>query len=211
MVDGHVRRTDSDRMIAYQENYDRIAADHLAWWEKTGNNPFQDPDILKSNEDFTVGLINEYAAEGSMIDVGCGMGDLLMRFPSRPRCGIDISSGYLKVARARGLEVTEAAVENIPYLADTFDVVVATDILEHVLDVNAALKEMLRILRPGGTVVARVPDMEPVAWEGQKYEFVHLRIFDEGTLRILFNKIFGCDVLRCVRDQNTIHIVGRKP
>jgi 2-polyprenyl-3-methyl-5-hydroxy-6-metoxy-1,4-benzoquinol methylase len=194
----------------YQGNYDKIAKVHVDHWLATGANPFQDPLMLKANEDATVALIEQYAPTGPWLDAGCGMGDLLLRFPDRDCYGIDISDVYIDVARERGLWVWNKPVEDTGYQDEQFDVVTACDILEHVLDVNAAVRELLRVLRPGGVLIARVPDMEPVEWEGQTYEFVHLRIFDEGTLRILLGVIFDMDVLECLHDGNTIHIVARK-
>ena len=187
----------------YQEKYDRIARDHIWEWRRTGTNPFQEWRVVEANEAVTVGLINEM--EGSLLDVGCGMGDLLMRFPERKRHGIDISEEYLAIARQRGLEVTNADAEDIPFADNSFDVVVAADILEHVFDLNRVARELKRVARQ--LIVVRVPQENEVSWDVEPYEYVHVRMFDEGTLRVLFGPIIGCHVLQCfLTGGNCLHL-----
>jgi SAM-dependent methyltransferase len=198
-------------MRAYAENYDRIAQDHIAHWRKTGDNPFQDAAAVKTAEDATVALIEQYAPTGAMLDVGCAMGDLLTRFPDRS-VGCDISEDYLAIARERGLTVVNAYAHDLPFDPDTYDLVTACDVLEHVLDLNASVHEILRVLRPGGVMIVRVPDSEDLTPYLKKspYEFVHLRCFDESTLRLQFTRIFRCEVLDCPRVGDEIHAVIRK-
>jgi len=160
------------------------------------------------NEQATLELIRDYAPNGPLLDVGCGMGDLLINFPRRRRHGIDISADYLRIARQRHLNVTQAAAEDIPFPDDTFEVVVATDILEHVFDLNAVARELVRVSRK--FIIVRVPYMEGVSWHSPPYKFVHVRIFDEGTLRLLFDPIMGCRVRECFQSENVLHLVARK-
>jgi ubiquinone/menaquinone biosynthesis C-methylase UbiE len=194
----------------YRANYDQIAKVHVDYWREHGANPFQDPLFLQENEDATAALIEKYAPTGSWLDAACGMGDLLMRFPDRDCWGIDISQDYLDVALDRGIQVTNGPVEKMPFLASSFDLVTATDILEHVLDLNRAVKEMLRVLRKGGILIVRVPNDEPLSTNTEPYEFVHLRRFDYSTLYILFDKIFDVEVLDVPASGNAIHAVVRK-
>lgn len=70
----------------------------------------------------------------------------------------------------------------------------ACDVLEHVIDLEKCCKELIRVLRPGGTLVVRVPHLDDMAAylnEDLPYEFIHVRSFDLPTLRILFGKIHG--------------------
>ena len=191
---------------SYRATYDRIARDHIAHWERTGKNPFQDPKVLRFNEDETIRLLR--STEGSILDVGCGMGDLLLHFPDRECLGMDISADYLKIAKERGLRVVQAEAEHLPTPNETFDVVVGTDILEHVFDMNKVASEMVRVSR--NLIIVRVPNMEPVSWSSEPYGFVHTRILDEGTMRILFGPILGCTVLECYVAGTEIHLVAQK-
>lgn len=189
-------------------NYDRIAQEHVAHWRKTGGNPFQDSGHVAQFEDATVALIEKHAPAGKWLDVGCGMGDLLLRFPDRERFGCDISHDYLAIAEERGLFVDFAYAHDLPYEDEQFAIVTATDVLEHVLDLNAAVSELLRVLRPGGVLIVRVPDSEDLSeYLNCPYEFVHLRRFDEATLRLLFTRIFPCEVVETPRVLREIHAV----
>lgn len=201
----------SDVEARYLENYQQIARDHVEHWRATGKNPFQTDQAVRENQEMTVKLVAEYAAlDGWLLDAGCGMGDLMMRFPRMYTVGVEFADAYLMVTEERGLNVTKANLSWIPFQAETFDVVTCTDVLEHVLDLNEVMRELHRVLKTGGVIVARVPDMERVAWHVDKYEFVHLRIFDEGTLRLLFERIFDMPVLACVHDGNSLHLAARK-
>jgi ubiquinone/menaquinone biosynthesis C-methylase UbiE len=194
---------------AYQETYDHIASDHVSFWHQNdGRNPFQDPTVMWKNEQATLELIRDYAPHGPMLDVGCGMGDLLDKFPRRMRRGVDISEDYLKIARKRGLKVMKAAAESLPFVDGLFEVVIATDILEHVFDLNQVTRELVRVSRK--FIIVRVPCMENVFWDSPPYKFVHVRIFDEGTLRLLFDPIMGCRVRECFQSENVLHLVAQK-
>ena len=196
---------------AYRANYNKIAHDHVAYWRATGRNPFQDSAALKRNEDATVELAKKYIPENAYIlDVGCGMGDLLLRFPSNERCGVDMSSEYVEVAIERGLNVTVGWVEKLPWPKRFFDAVFATDVLEHVLDLNKAVKEMLRVLKVGGVFIARTPNEDILTYDTAPYEFVHLRRFDVPTFQLLLGKIFGLEVLEVVAAGDMLHAVARK-
>lgn len=195
-------------VAAYRSKYDQIAHDHVNHWRAHGDNPFQDPVQLRLNERETLRLIRKYAPHGSILDVGCGMGDLLLHFRKRERRGVDISEEYLKIARDRGIPVTLAEAEDLPFLDGGFDVVVATDILEHVFDLNQVVRELVRVT--SDLIIVRVPNMENVCWACPPYGFVHVRIFDEGTLRLLFDPISGCEVLECGALGGVLHLVARK-
>jgi len=189
---------------AYTENYERIADDHLTSMRQTGNNPFIQEHLWREMEQSTADLARTYAPDGGrVLDVGVGLGRTLSLLPpSLKRHGMDISLGYLAEARAQGIEVCYSRVEDTPYLPGLFDVVICADVLEHVLDLNLACSRILSVLKDGGVLVARVPYRENLAAyldPGYPYRFAHLRNFDEHSLRLLFEKIFGCAVLEVAK------------
>jgi SAM-dependent methyltransferase len=72
--------------------------------------------------------------------------------------GVDVSEEALAFCRARGLDkVRLGAAEELPYEDGTFDLVTAFDVVEHMDDDLAGLKEMRRVLRPGGRALLFVP------------------------------------------------------
>ena len=94
-----------------------------------------------------------------ILDVGCGTGaNLLMLSKYDDAEGVGISEDALTFCRERGLDkVKLGAGEQLPYDDGAFDLVTAFDVVEHMDDDLAGLKEMRRVLRPGGRVLLFVP------------------------------------------------------
>ncbi len=98
-----------------------------------------------------------------ILDAGCGTGGLIRRLaPARTGwswAGVDVEP--LACARAReratGAEIREGSVTALPWADGFFDAVVSADVIYHVEDDAAALREFFRVLRPGGIVVINVP------------------------------------------------------
>jgi SAM-dependent methyltransferase len=99
----------------------------------------------------------------SVLDAGCGAGGLIRYLAPRHAgwtwTGVDSSALACSLARERtgGGAVLEASVTALPFAADRFDAVVSADVLYHLDDDAAALREAARVLRPGGHLVANVP------------------------------------------------------
>jgi SAM-dependent methyltransferase len=95
------------------------------------------------------------------IVVGCGTGDevIYMRraFESRRIFGADIETGFSPLARAEGAVLAADALR-LPFSSASFDFAAAFHSLEHVGDALQALKEISRVLRPGGWLYAGVPN-----------------------------------------------------
>jgi SAM-dependent methyltransferase len=94
-----------------------------------------------------------------ILDVGCGTGaNLLMLSKYGDAEGVDVSEDALAFCRERGLKnVKLGAAEKLPYEDGTFDLVTALDVVEHLDDDLGGLREMRRVLRPGGRVLLFVP------------------------------------------------------
>ena len=73
------------------------------------------------------------------------------------------------------------------------DNAITCDVLEHVIDLHRCCKQIVRILKPGGILIVRVPHLENLDAYLSKdlpYEFIHLRSFSVAALRLLFDKIY---------------------
>jgi SAM-dependent methyltransferase len=105
-------------------------------------------------------IVFEAVAEArprGVLEVGCGEGELAERL--RHELGvaliaIDQSERMVELAQARGLDARVGDVQDLPFEDRTFDVAVAAWVLFHVPDLDRALRELSRVLRPGGRLVA---------------------------------------------------------
>lgn len=90
-----------------------------------------------------------------LVDLGCGAG-LLAPHAARlgySHVGVDLGLSSLRIAREHGVLPVHADVVRLPVGDGVADAVSAGEILEHVLDLRAAVAEACRVLRPGGTLV----------------------------------------------------------
>ena len=98
------------------------------------------------------------------LDVGCGPGaltsELVSRLGAKSVSAVDPSESFVAAARARhpGVDVRQATAEDLPFAAGEFDVTLAQLVVHFMTDPVAGLREMGRVTRPGGVVVACVWD-----------------------------------------------------
>jgi SAM-dependent methyltransferase len=118
-----------------------------------------------------------------VLDAGCGTGRNVADYAALgPATGADPSREAVEFCRERGLErVVQAGVEALPFDDASFDLVLATDVLEHVDDDAAALRELRRVAAPGGALVATVPAYRWL-WSAQDVALHHRRRYARREL-----------------------------
>ena len=90
-----------------------------------------------------------------VLDVGCGIGFISQLYPNFDIVGIDISDGMLA---NNPYHWFKAPAEDIPFPDNTFDFVICRSLLHHLEDPKIGLKEMVRVLKPGGRFVCWDPN-----------------------------------------------------
>lgn len=110
------------------------------------------------------------AAPRTVLDVGCGPGDLTERLVHELGAevqAIDISPRMVELTRARGIETQVGDVEQLPFGDGAFDCVLAAWVLYHAPDLDCAIAECARVLRPGGRLVASTVSADNLSevWE----------------------------------------------
>ena len=140
--------------------------------------------------------------EGTMLDLGCGEGrhifGVMEKFPDLKCIGLDPHIESLDKA-FEGLKFLESisntktnflsgSAYSLPFSDDSFDLVVCSEVLEHLHDYKDAIKEINRVLKPGGQFLASVPAEFPekICWllseDYQNQPGGHLRIFKKNEL-----------------------------
>ena len=135
---GEVAATGETGTGAYFESLDRARHEYAPWMD----------DALSYRT--TAGL--------AVLDVGCGQGIDLVRYARAGATvtGIDLTPRHVELARAhlaaQGLSGTVGLgdAEQLPFATDSFDRVASNGVLHHTPDIAAALREVRRVLRPGG-------------------------------------------------------------
>jgi len=99
-------------------------------------------------------------APGRILDLGCGSGALAGALGEIPGSyvGADLSPGMLREARRRDLAVARSEAGRLPFGGASFDAVLALGLLEYVPDPGAVLREVARVLAPGGVAVLTWPN-----------------------------------------------------
>ncbi len=120
----------------------------------------------------------------TILDAGCGTGLMLQQMQDLGHAeGVDIADEALDFCRKRGLDnVRRADLLQLPFAEDTFDVVTALDVLEHLDDDAGGLREMRRVLKPGGRVFIFAP-AHLWLWSLQDEVSHHKRRYTARTLR----------------------------
>lgn len=94
---------------------------------------------------------------GRILDLGCGKGryvrKLAKEFPENKYYAVDISSKVMRSIDEDTVEKKVGTITNIPYDNDYFDVVYSCEALEHAVDIESSIKEIIRVLKPGGDIV----------------------------------------------------------
>jgi SAM-dependent methyltransferase len=119
-----------------------------------------------------------------ILDAGCGTGRNLAEFGRLGAAhGVDPSPQAIAFCRSRGLDgVVEASIESLPFEDASFDLILATDVLEHVPRDDLALGELRRVAAPGARLLVTVPAYQWL-WSQHDDSHHHLRRYTAPRLR----------------------------
>lgn len=148
-----------------------------------------------------------------LLEVGCGGGHVLSMFPGIDRTGVDVSGEMLEKARknldGQSVELLKGDIGDVGLRDQSFDGIVCTEVLEHVVDPEHVLRHIKRLVKPTGRVVitfpndrlinglkgvvratglTRLPPFRRIAWGGDEY---HLHIWSTREMRALLSRYFS--------------------
>src|SRR5215218_9293721 len=126
-------------------------------------------------------VTRHFPSSTKLLDVGCGSAWLADHFADYT--GVDGSPDAVEAAAAKGRKVLLADVdEPLPFDDGTFGGAILKDLLEHVRDPVAVVREVRRVVVPGGRVFASSPDAQRWVWD----DYTHRRPFTRKAFRLLF-------------------------
>lgn len=135
-----------------------------------------------------------------VLDLGCRDGALSQSYLyGNSVVGVDVDRDALRDAEALGLETKWADLdEQLPFDDETFDVVVAGELIEHIRDPRRLIAESRRVLRRGGTLVGSVPNgfrlknrLRFLAGRHPEPDPTHLHVFAPADLRALLSGLLN--------------------
>jgi ubiquinone/menaquinone biosynthesis C-methylase UbiE len=156
---------------------------HDEWWWEVGRR-----ELVKN-------LLQRYGVNGvengrtngtgpRILEIGCGSGALLQDLEQYGTAyGLDVAAPALANCRERGLDcVSLADVTALPFEDEQFNVVIAIDVLEHVEDDAAAIREINRVTKKGGKVILTVPAFQ-MLWSRRDVQCHHHRRYLRDDFR----------------------------
>lgn len=106
---------------------------------------------------------NTMQSEIKLLDVGCGPGHLMYFLPKANNLsvfGCDISENSLQRAREKGMKTVKCNLwEKFPFPDESFDVIVASEVIEHIYDTETFIRELKRIMKKDGILIITTPNV----------------------------------------------------
>lgn len=170
------------------------------------SNDFQLGRLISPRVELVRRAVEKIKDAEALLDIGCGDGRVteLFRDKFNHLYGIDISDKFINEAKKKGIvaQVADINVKPLPYPDAFFDVVLCSEVIEHIFDTDFLLQECNRVLRNGGYLVLSTPNLaswynriiflagfQPVQSEIRlEGQTGHIRVFTLRSLKSLLRK-----------------------
>jgi SAM-dependent methyltransferase len=168
------------------------AEDYSSYYDE-GN--LEIPAFVEHRLEQLVAGFERYRDRNRWLDVGCGAG-ALMRAAARhgwTSIGTEVAQGAVDAVRSQGFDVRLGELEDLELEPDSFDVVSAVEVIEHVSDPRRLLEACARLVRPGGVLYMTTPHGRGISSRllGTGWSVVsppeHLQLFSIKGLRCVLN------------------------
>ena len=170
-----------------------VASPLRAFYEHAGTTVSSGPDRAQRQARMLAAVLAGRSGPQRIVDVGCGEGSathVIKRLdPRNTVIGIDWSAMALARARAQGVLVIQGGIDahGLPLADGCADVVIMSELIEHLVDTDAAAEEVRRILRPGGTLLLSTPNL--AAWFNRGLIGLGIQpVFSEVSMRGIYGR-----------------------
>ncbi|HWF80794.1 MAG TPA: methyltransferase domain-containing protein [Streptosporangiaceae bacterium] len=151
------------------------------------------PDRAYRQAEMLADVLADVKRPATILDVGCGdgfaTGVAARRNPGHHFAGLDWSALSLTAARQRGIAVLRAGLDapRLPIRPGSVDVVVMSEVIEHLVDTDSAIEAAYRVLAPGGSLLLSTPNL--AAWYNRGLLAAGIQpVFSEVSLRSVFGR-----------------------
>jgi len=179
----------------------------------------------EAEQEFRLDYYGERLAEiesirpvGKLLDVGCGMGYLLEVAAGRgwDVVGLELSPFACNYLTERGFTVVQGDLSSKEWSSDIFDVVTLWDVFEHLPDPRATLAIVRHILKPGGLLVIKVPNVGCILYrveyllgsilrQNRYHASTHLYHYTVHTLKAMASTTLNVKSVRTVKEVQPLH------
>jgi 2-polyprenyl-3-methyl-5-hydroxy-6-metoxy-1,4-benzoquinol methylase len=166
-----------------QEYYSRYSYDHQESWSVDSATQASLTELARS--------LRRYRTSGRLLDVGCGAGAVLRTMSADGWLaeGQEISAAATDRLEEEGFRIHREALEQLPSVDATFDVVVMSEVIEHLPAPDVTLRAVYRLLRPGGALYLTTPNFGSLSRRVLRDQWRaidlpgHLSYFDRRSLK----------------------------
>lgn len=158
------------------------------------------PEFVAHRLNSIVATFEPFKQNNCLLDVGCGSGAILEAAKQNNWAaeGVEVSSSAIEHLRSQGFKAFHGYLQDAKYAENSFDVVTAVELFEHLSNPLEVISEIARILRPGGLLWATTPHAKGISGRLLKTEWStiappeHIQIFSiKGLKKLLYKSGFS--------------------
>jgi len=165
-------------------------------------------------------FVTPFIPGGHILEIGTGAGGILKAFKDAGTYdvhGLDFDERYIGYGRSQGIEITQGGIGDVEK-GKTFDLIIVSHVLEHVVDPSAFLADAKKLLKESGKIYIEVPSLNQVFNGGYGFDLLfyfqnaHVIHYSVDILRILLKQC-GLNVLKmddlicCICEKDDTQII----
>jgi ubiquinone/menaquinone biosynthesis C-methylase UbiE len=155
-------------------------------WQQISRNLFHFNAYVAARYHQVINLIPQNPQQ-KILDIGCGDGVLLSLISNGSLYGVDLDQTSLDFASTKvKAKLIQAPATKLPFKDNFFDIVLATEIIEHLTQPEKLIQEAKRVLKAGGRIILTTPVQQP----GKLTDQLHVREFSSVELKELLQPYF---------------------